>query len=212
MPDDDYLPEAIHVLAGMEPRPEGVTIGTGPEHWWASIDGLAPEPVAVWRDVGGCEDPTQPWGAERLGVEGVLWPDRVRLVARALPPGGRIALRAQDLTDDEMAAIMASTPDGSRYSLDDIPDAPSARYPVEDGPGSGTRVELAVRVLVGTDRSIVIVADPITRRALERELVHHGGEAGAAAVAVSAALRARLPGEPGGVAGGSREPPGEPRE
>ncbi len=83
------------------------------------------------------------------------------------------------------------------------------RYPVEDGPGSGQRVELSVRVLVGLERSTVIVADPITGRALAREVLPHGREADVGAAAVEAAIRARLPGDPSGVAGGSREPPGE---
>lgn len=64
-------------------------------------------------------------------------------------------------------------------------------YPVEDGPGSSDRVELAVRVLVGTERSTIIVADPVTGAPLEREVVQHGGEAGAAAGAVYAALKKR---------------------
>ncbi|KQO42456.1 hypothetical protein ASF49_15615 [Methylobacterium sp. Leaf104] len=63
------------------------------------------------------------------------------------------------------------------------------RYPVEDGPGSGERVELVVRVLRGTARSTVIVADPATGRALAQDVVPHGGEAGAAAAAVYAALK-----------------------
>lgn len=33
------------------------------------------------------------------------------------------------------------------------------RYAVEDGPGARTRVELAVRVLVWTERPTIIVAD-----------------------------------------------------
>ncbi|TXN07497.1 hypothetical protein FV222_02205 [Methylobacterium sp. WL103] len=65
------------------------------------------------------------------------------------------------------------------------------RYPVEDGPGSGDRVELTLRVLVGTERSTVIVADPITGHALSNEVVPHGGEADAAAAAVHAALKRR---------------------
>ncbi|MGU3545763.1 hypothetical protein [Methylobacterium sp. A52T] len=157
MPDDSYSPESIRVLVGMEPRPEGVTIGTGPEHWWASIDGLAPEPVALWRDAGSEQDPPQPWGAERLGHEGVLWPDRVRLIARAIPP-------------EEPSDV---------------------RYSVEDGPGSSDRVELAVRVLIGSERSTIVVADPVTGQALQRDVVPHGGEAGAAAAAVYAAIKKR---------------------
>jgi len=85
-------------------------------------------------------------------------------------------------------------------------------YPFEDGPGSGTRVELSVSVLVGTERSTVIVADPLTGRALVRELVHHGRGADVAAAAVEAAIRASLPSDPGGVPGGSSEALGEPRE
>ncbi len=86
------------------------------------------------------------------------------------------------------------------------------RYPAEDGPGAGARVELTVRVLVGAERSTVIVADPISGRALAHEVLPHGGEAGAAAVAVEAAIRARMPSAPGGVPGGLPEAPGEPIE
>lgn len=126
-------------------------------------------------------------------------------------PGGRVALPVEDLTDAEMAAIMAARPIGPDYSLDGLPEA-EARYPVEHDPGSGVRVELAVRVLVGTERSTVIVADPVTGRALTREVLPHGREADVAAAAVEAAIRARLPGDPGGVPGGVPEPLGEPRE
>ena len=86
------------------------------------------------------------------------------------------------------------------------------RYPIEDGPGSGTRVELALRVLVGSERSTVIVADPLTGRALTHEVLPHGREADVAAAAVEAAIRARLTGEPGGVPGVAGEPLGEPGE
>jgi|GEM_PF-1266139 len=127
------------------------------------------------------------------------------------PPAGRVALPVEDISDAEMAAIMAARPIGPDYSIDDLPDV-EARHTVEDGPGSGVRVELSVRVLVGLERSTVIVADPLTGRALTREVLPHGREADVAAAAVEAAIRARLPGAPGGVAGGSREPPGEPSE
>ncbi|MBE7201221.1 MAG: hypothetical protein INR70_25940 [Parafilimonas terrae] len=86
------------------------------------------------------------------------------------------------------------------------------RHPVEDGPGSGTRVELSVRVLVGLERSTVIVGDPISGRPLAREVIPHGREADVAAAAVEAAIRSRVKGEPGGVAEGSGEPLGKPRE
>lgn len=59
---------------------------TAAEYWWASVDGGAPVPVSVWREAGLCEEPPRPWGAERLGHEGVLWPDRVRLIARIVSP------------------------------------------------------------------------------------------------------------------------------
>ena len=88
----------------------------------------------------------------------------------------------------------------------------SPRYPAEDGPGAGVRVELTVRVLVGAERSTVIVADPVSGRALAHEVLPHGGEADLAAAAVEAAIRARLPSAPGGVPGGLREPAGEPIE
>ena len=58
------------------------------EYWWASVDGGAAEPVAIWREAGLCEQPPQPWGAERLGHEGLLWRERVRLIAPAVPPDG----------------------------------------------------------------------------------------------------------------------------
>jgi hypothetical protein len=70
-------------------------------------------------------------------------------------------------------------------------DRPFARHPIEDGPGSGERVELTVRLLVGLEQSTVLVVDPLTGRALERDVVQHGGEAGAAAAAVYAALKKR---------------------
>ena len=69
-----------------------------------------------------------------------------------------------------------------------------------------------MRVLVGSERSTVIVADPISGRALAHEVIPHGGEADLAAAAVEAAIRARLPSAPGGVPGGLREPAGEPIE
>lgn len=165
MPDDEYPPDSIRVLAGLEPTK---------------------------RDPG---DPILRWTDEFLG----------------LPQAGRVALPVEDLSDREMALIMAARSIGPDYALDDIPDV-EARYPAEDGPGSGQRVELSVRVLVGLERSTVIVADPITGRALIREVLPHGREADVAAAAVEAAIRARLPGDPGGVPGGSREALGEPRE
>lgn len=69
-----------------------------------------------------------------------------------------------------------------------------------------------MRVLVGSERSTVIVADPISGRALAHEVIPHGGEADLAAAAVEAAIRARLPSAPSGVPGGLREPAGEPIE
>lgn len=61
-------------------------------------------------------------------------------------------------------------------------------YSAEDGPGAGTRVELVVRVLVRTERSTVIVADPLTGRTVAHEVLPHGGEPAAAAAAVEAAI------------------------
>ena len=97
---------------------------------------------------------------------------------RPLRTGERIAIAAADLTDAEMDRIMASVPPGPGYNLADL-------YPIEDGPGSERHIELTVRVLVGTERSTVIVADPVTGRALAHEVVPHGAEAGAAAAAVA---------------------------
>lgn len=89
------------------------------------------------------------------------------------------------------------------------------RYPVEDGPGSGRRVELVLRVLVGTERSTVIVDDPIIGHALVHQVVPHGSEPGAAAAAVASLVRdgiAALQGDPCGMPGGLPEALGEPHE
>lgn len=55
-----------------------------------------------------------------------------------------------------------------------------------------------MRVPVGTERSTVIVDDPVTGRALAHEVVPHGAEAGAAAAAVASLVR-------DGIADGSRD-------
>jgi len=57
---------------------------------------------------------------------------------------------------------------------------------VEDGPGAGTHVELLVRVLVGAERSTVIVADQRDGRAVAHQVLSHGGEPAAAAVVEAA--------------------------
>ncbi|TXM95843.1 hypothetical protein FV222_19820 [Methylobacterium sp. WL103] len=67
------------------------------------------------------------------------------------------------------------------------------RYPIEDGPGSSDRIELVVRVLLGTERSTVLVVDLVTGRALSSTVVPHGSEPGAAAAAVEAIVGKRLP-------------------
>ncbi len=69
-------------------------------------------------------------------------------------------------------------------------------YPAEDGPGAGTRVELVVRVLVGTERSTVIVANPRDGRAVARQVLPHGSEPAAAAAAVEAAIAVALQEQP----------------
>ncbi|MGN8091636.1 hypothetical protein [Methylobacterium sp. 22177] len=155
MPDDEYDPDSVRILAGMEP------------------------PV---RDP---SDPIVRWSQEFLGLP----------KSGAPRPGERVALTVEDLTDAEMTMIMASRLVGPDYSLDGLPDG-EARYPVEDGPGSSTRVELSVRVLVGMERSTVLVVDPVTGRALTHEVLPHGREADVAAAAVESVIRARLPGEP----------------
>ncbi|TXN47342.1 hypothetical protein [Methylobacterium sp. WL7] len=63
---------------------------------------------------------------------------------------------------------------------------------VEDGPGAGARIELVVRVLLGTERSTVLVVDLVTGRALANQVVPHGSEPGAAAAAVEAIVGERL--------------------
>ncbi|CAO4148667.1 hypothetical protein LPLAFNJD_LOCUS2757 [Methylorubrum aminovorans] len=66
-------------------------------------------------------------------------------------------------------------------------------HPVEDGPGAGRVVEVTVRVMVGPDRSTVIV-----RRGRDPAVVHevreHGREADGLGAAVEAAVREGLRG------------------
>jgi hypothetical protein len=87
--------------------------------------------------------------------------------------------------------------------------APSAvRWSVEDT-GCSSRVELRVSVLVGTKRSTVIVADPITGRAHFHGVVPHGSETASAAEAVRALIGARVDLKPATVGGAIPEPLGE---
>ena len=66
-------------------------------------------------------------------------------------------------------------------------------HPVEDGPGAGRVVEVTVRVMVGPERSTVLV-----RRGRDPVAVHgvreHGHEADGLGAAVEAAVRAGLAG------------------
>ncbi len=61
-------------------------------------------------------------------------------------------------------------------------------YPSQDGPGAGRVVEIVVRVMVGADRSTVVV-----RRGGEPVLLHevrdHGTEAEGLGAVVEAAVR-----------------------
>lgn len=91
---------------------------------------------------------------------------------------------------EEAIALARSAPDVPPDPGDELPNDPSkVRWRIEDGTGCSSRVQLHVRVLVGTERSTIIVADPITGRAIEHDVVQHGGEAGAAAAAVYAAIK-----------------------
>ncbi|MBK3396718.1 MULTISPECIES: hypothetical protein [Methylobacterium] len=60
-------------------------------------------------------------------------------------------------------------------------------YPSQDGPGAGRVVEITVRVMVGADRSTVVV-----RRGGEPAILHevrpHGAEADGIGAAVEAAV------------------------
>jgi len=107
---------------------------------------------------------------------------RAALKARnAALDAGRQDIPARDGPIDE-AAIEAEAVDACR-------DPSAVRWRIEDGTGCASRVELYVRVLMGTERSTVIVSDPITGHAIEHDVVQHGGEAGAAAAAVYAAVK-----------------------
>lgn len=64
-------------------------------------------------------------------------------------------------------------------------------YPSQDGPGAGAVVEVVVRVMVGPDRSTVVV-----RRGSEPAILHevrdHGAEADDLGAVVEAAVREGL--------------------
>ena len=85
MPDDDYPPESIRVLAGMEPRR---------------------------RPTGHVEDVPDPaWLA--------LPPDERAAALERAVRADRVAIGIEDLSDEEMARIMASKPIGPDYELPD---------------------------------------------------------------------------------------------
>ncbi len=141
------------------------------------------------------------------GLTDVVWDGHVltdagREVLAAMPP--------DDGYDAETVLAVLKGMEPRRRPAGFVEECP--RYPAEDGPGAGARVELTVRVLVGSERSTVIVADPLTGRAQANEVIPRGGEADLAAAAVEAAIRVRMSSAPGGVPGGLPEAPGEPRE
>lgn len=69
----------------------------------------------------------------------------------------------------------------------------SAMYPMEDGPGAGRYVDITVRVMVGTERSTVLVERRGEPAALY-ETRAHGHEADGLGDAVEAAVRQGLAG------------------
>lgn len=71
-------------------------------------------------------------------------------------------------------------------------DPSAVRWRIEDGTGCSSRVELYVRVLVGTERSTIIVSDPITGRAYSHAVVPHGSETASAGAAVERAVRKQM--------------------
>ncbi len=107
-------------------------------------------------------------------------------------------------------SVLAGMEPPPRRPAGDVEDGP--RYPSRTAPAQGSASSSRCACSVGTERSTIVVADPLTGRALAREVVPHGGEAGAAAAAVEAAIRARMQSAPGGVPGGLPEAPGEPIE
>ena len=62
-------------------------------------------------------------------------------------------------------------------------------YPCQDGPGDGRIVEVTVRVLVGSERSTVIIARGRDDPFWLREVREHGRELDGIGQAVEAALR-----------------------
>lgn len=64
-------------------------------------------------------------------------------------------------------------------------------YPVEDGPGAGRYVDVTVRVMVGTERSTVLVERRGEPAALY-ETREHGHETDGLGAAVEAAVREGL--------------------
>lgn len=101
----------------------------------------------------------------------------------------RAALKARDAALDA-GRHGTPAPDVPAGPGDEMPDDPlKVRWRIEDGTGCSSRVQLHVRILVGTERSTVIVSDSVTGHAIDQDVVEHGGEAGAAAAAVCAAVK-----------------------
>lgn len=121
------------------------------------------------------------------GLTDVVWDGHVltdagKTVLAALPP--------VDGYDAKTALAVLAGMDPPRRPAGFIEECP--RYPIEDGPGAGVRAEFSVCVLVGTERSTVVLADPVTGRDLDRQVVQHGTEADAAAAAAYAAVSRRM--------------------
>ncbi|WP_342112068.1 hypothetical protein [Methylobacterium sp. SI9] len=124
MPDDEYPPESIRVLAGLEPP---VRDPNDPRVRWCR-EFLEPPrepllPVTSDRVQAALESIMRDIGLTEAQI-------RTRF---PIALGERVALRAEDLSDREMALIMASTMDGPAYSLDDIPDDAGAPGGVAGG-------------------------------------------------------------------------------
>lgn len=102
---------------------------------------------------------------------------------------GGIAMPITHLSDEEMGMILAADPPPE---CDAPADPAQVRWRIEDGTGCSSRVELYVRVLVGTERSTIIVSDPITGRAHFNEVVPHGSETASAGAAVEGAVRKQM--------------------
>lgn len=107
------------------------------------------------------------------------------------------ALRLLDLANGMPADPVVDDSDGygqeSIEVLRGLERDQTTLYPVQDGPGAGNIIEVTVRIMVGMERSTLVVTRGRDEPFLLREVRDHGHELDGIGAAVEAALRDALP-------------------